>query len=156
MATVVRAPGNLIVATMGEIRLRLAGVEVAKAPLFVDAPSKTPCVVVYLSAVRGDETVLHDEIAHSRHPQNDADDEEAPLTGPPQLSNLERVGIIITDDVGGSYRPAGFRLVGDGHGWDDMRVYCPAPASTATILHRDIVVDGQSTERSCDVAREAR
>jgi hypothetical protein len=153
MTLVVRAPGNLIVATLEDIRVRLAGVEVTKAPLFVDVSSKTPCVVVYLSAVRGYETVRHDEIAHDQDPDlHAAQDEGANLNGPPKFSNLERVSITITDDLDGGYEPAGFRMVGDGSGWDDMRAFVPAPPSTATILHLDFTVDGRSTEKYCDVA----
>jgi hypothetical protein len=157
MTIVVRAPGNLLVATLGNIRVRLAGVEVTKAPSFVDVAAKTPCVVVYLSAVRGYETVRHDEIAYDQDPQSHAaDDEEAKLSSPPKLSNLGRVSITITDDLGGSYEPAGFRMVGDGIGWDDMRVFVPAPPSTASTLHLDFTVDGRSTERCCDVAISVR
>jgi hypothetical protein len=153
MTVAVRAPGSLVVATLDDIRVRLAGVEISKAPSFVDVASKTPCVVVYLSAVSGYETARHDEIAYSQDSPNDTDeDKEAPLSGPPKLSNLGRVSISITDDVGGSYEPAGFRMVGDGYGWDDMRVFVPAPPSTATTLHLDFAVDGRSTENYCDVA----
>lgn len=158
MTTIVRAPGNLIVATINGVDVRLAGIEVTKAALFVDAPSGTPCIVIYLSAARGYETVRHDaEIAQTRSREDlAAEAEEAQKDGPPKLSNLGRVGVTITDDVGAHYEPSGFRMVGDGIGWDDMRVYTPAPTSTAATLHLDFTVDGKSTERYCDVALTAR
>ena len=154
MTTIVRAPGNLIVATIGKVDVRLAGIDVTKAPLHVDVASGAPCVVVYLSAVRGYETVNHDaEIAQTRSLEDlAAEAEEAQKDGPPKLSNLSRVGVIVTDDEGTQYEPSGFRMVGDGLGWDDMRVYTPAPPSAAATLHLDFTVDGESTDGRCDVA----
>jgi hypothetical protein len=158
MTTIVRAPGNLIVATIEEVDVRLAGVDVTKAPLHVDVPSGTPCVVVYLSAARGYETVRHDgEIAQTRSLEDlAAEAKEAQKDGPPKLSNLSRVGITITDDEGTQYEPSGFRMVGDGLGWDDMRVYTPAPPSAAATLHLDFTVDSESTNSRCDIALTAR
>ena len=158
MTTIVRAPGNLIVATIGKVDVRLAGIDVTKAPQHVDVPSGTPCVVVYLSAARGYETVSHDaEIAQTRSLEDlAAEAVEAQKDGPPKLSNLSRVGITITDDQGTRYEPSGFRMIGDGIGWDDMRVYTPTPTSAAMTLHLDFTVDGKSTERYCDVALTAR
>lgn len=157
MTTIIRAPGNLIVATIEKVDIRLAGVDVTKAPLHVDVLSDTPCVVVYLSAARGYETVSHDaEIAQTQSREDlAAGAEEAEKDGPPKLSNLDRVGVTITDDEGTQYEPSGFRMVGDGIGWDDMRVYTPAPPSAATTLHLDFTVDGESTNSSCDVALSA-
>jgi hypothetical protein len=158
MTTIVRAPGNLIVATIEKVDVRLAGIDVTKAPLHVGVPSGTPCVVVYLSAARGYETVSHDaEIAQTRSLEDlAAEAEEAQKDGPPKLSNLSRVGITITDDEGTQYEPSGFRMVGDGLGWDDMRVYTPAPPSAAASLCLDFTVDGESTNSRCDVALTAR
>ncbi|MEG9250005.1 hypothetical protein V6S67_18090 [Arthrobacter sp. Soc17.1.1.1] len=154
MTSIVRAPGNLIVATIEKVDVRFAGVDVTKAPLHVDVPLGTPCVVVYLSAVRGYETVSHDaEIAQTRSREDlAAEAEEAQNDGPPKLSNLDTVGVTITDDEGTQYEPSGFRMVGDGLGWDDMRVYTPAPPSAAATLHLDFTVDGESTNSGCDVA----
>lgn len=158
MTTIVSAPGDLIVATIDEVGVRLVGIEVTKAPYFVDVPSATPCIVVYLSAARGYETVHHDaEIARTRSREDlAAEAEEAQRDGPPKLSNLGRMGVTITDDVGTEYEPSGFRMVGDGIGWDDMRVYAPAPPSTALTLHLDFTVDGESTESSCEIALTVR
>lgn len=158
MTTIVSAPGNLIVATIDKVDVRLAGIEVTKAPRFVDVPSATPCIVVYLSAARGYETVSHDaEIARTRSYEDlAAEAEEAQKDGPPKLSNLGRVGVTITDDLGTQYEPAGFRMVGDGIGWDDMRVCTPAPPSAALTLHLDFTVDSELTGNSCDVALTAR
>lgn len=153
MTTIVRAPGNLIVATVEKVDVRLAGIDVTKAPLYVDVPAGSPCVVVYLSAVRGYETVSHDgEIAQTRSLEDLATEaEEAQKDGPPKLSNLSRINITMTDDEGTPYEPSGFRMVGDGTSWDDMRVYTPAPPSSAATLHLDFTIDGQSTNSSCDV-----
>ncbi|KNC19060.1 hypothetical protein AC792_07980 [Arthrobacter sp. RIT-PI-e] len=109
--------------------------------------------MVYLSAARGYETVSHDaQIAQTRTLEDLATEAlEAQKDGPPKLSNLSRVGITITDDQGTQYEPSGFRMIGDGIGWDDMRVYTPAPPSHAAMLHLDFTVDGDSTSRSCDV-----
>lgn len=158
MTSIISAPGSLIVATIEKVDVRLAGIEVTNAPLDVDVPSGTPCVVVYLSAARGYETVTHDgEIARTRSLEDlAAEAEEAQKDGPPKLSNLSRVGVTITDDEGTQYEPCGFRMVGDGTGWDDMRVYTPAPSSAATTLHLDFTVDGESTDSRCDVALTAR
>lgn len=158
MTTIVRAPGNLIVATIETVNVRLAGIDVAKAPLHVDVSSGTPCVIVYLSAARGYETVSHDgKTAQTRSIEDlAAEAEESQKDGPPKVSNLSRVGVTITDDAGTQYKPSGFRMVGDGLGWDDMRVYTPAPPSAAATLHLDFTVDGESTDSSCDVALSTR
>jgi hypothetical protein len=158
MTTIVRAPGNLIVATIEKVNVRLAGIDVTKAPLHVDVPSGTFCVVVYLSAVRGYETVRHDgQIAQTRSLEDlAAEAEEAQKDGPPKLSNLSRVDVTMTDDEGTQYEPSGFRMMGDGIGWDDMRVYTPAPPSAAATLRLDFTVDGESTNSRCDVSLTAR
>ncbi|BBE22214.1 hypothetical protein MN0502_10970 [Arthrobacter sp. MN05-02] len=158
MTSIVSASGTLIVATIEKVNVRLAGIEVTNAPLHVDVPSGTPCVVVYLSAARGYETVTHDgEIARTRSLEDlAAEAEEAQKDGPPKISNLSRVGVTITDDEGTQYEPSGFRMVGDGTGWDDMLVYTPAPPSAATTLHLDFTVDGESTDSRCEVALTAR
>lgn len=154
MTTIVRAPGNLIVATIDKVDVRFAGVDVTTAPLHVDVLSGTPCVVAYLSAARGYETVSRDsEVAQTQSLEDlAAEAAEAQKDGPPKLSNLSRVSVTITDDEGTQYEPSGFRMVGDGIGWDDMRVYTPAPPSAAATLHLDFTVDGESTNSRCDVA----
>jgi hypothetical protein len=158
MTSIVSAPGTLIVAIIEKVDVRLAGIEVTNAPLHVDVPSSTPCLVVYLSAARGYETVSHDaEIARTQSLEElAAQAEEAQKDGPPKVSNLSRVGVTITDDKGTQYEPSGFRMVGDGTGWDDMRVYTPAPPSAATTLHLDFTIDGDSTDSRCVLALSAR
>ncbi|KNC19980.1 hypothetical protein AC792_03025 [Arthrobacter sp. RIT-PI-e] len=114
--------------------------------------------MVYFSAARGYETVSHDaEMAQTRSFEDlVAEAVEAQKDGPPKLSNLSRVAATLTDDEGTQYEPSGFRMVGDGTGWDDMRVYTPAPPSHAVMLHLDFTIDGDSTGRSCDVDLTAR
>ncbi len=114
MTAIVRAPGNLIVVTIGQVDIRLAGIDVTKAPLFVDVPSGTPCKVVHLSTARGYETVSHDgELTQTRSLEDlAAQAEEAQKDGPATPSNFCRVGVTITDDVGTQYEPSGFGCPG--------------------------------------------
>jgi hypothetical protein len=157
MMALTYAPHDLVVGTSDGIDVRFAGVELKDAPRYVGISAGQPGIHVYLSGVRGDETMSRD-VRLERERQEwlerceAAGSDQAGNPPPmPGIAVLERLTAVVSDDVGTKYRRAGGQAAGSGTEWDARWIYTPAPPAKARALRFEFSVDGEPTGKYCEL-----
>ncbi|TDK27973.1 hypothetical protein E2F48_02380 [Arthrobacter crusticola] len=157
MKALTYASHDLVVATVDSIDVRFAGVVQGTAPGFVGMGAGEPSVNLFLSAVRGPETMARDTRFlwqrgdwAARGGASGPEATEAPPVMP-GIAVFERITTHLTDEVGTQYRQAGGKVAGDSTEWDAMWVFVPAPPRSAQTLRLEFRVDGEPTGRYCEL-----
>lgn len=152
MAITVIAPADLVVAESDGITIQLGGVQLDAQGWDGQAGMR-----VHLHGLRGPETMRRDEDFHAareawcrdfqQHGQDLAVD-------PPQMPGvavLDRVQVVVSDDVGTDYRLLAGQVAGDGTDWEASWVHGPFPPAHASRLHLTFTLDGEPTGSDCTV-----
>lgn len=158
MASIVSAPGDLVIAASDGIDIRFAGIRVdIDLPPHIDSPSSGRGIRISLEGVRGSETRQRDvrfEAARLAWVEGRKAHESGGAEDPPRMPGalvLDRVGVRVTDDIGTQYRWAGGQVAGDGTDWEASWFHSPTPPEAAQTLHLSFTLDGQPTGKECRV-----
>jgi len=148
MPTIISAPAHLVIGTSDGVRVRFAGLEtgVAYSPA-VGQSYGGEGLLVELAGVRGPETQVRDArfLAErddwARRRKEDGPEAAGPPPVMPGVTVLERIGVLVTDDVGTVYELASRQVAGDGTEWEARMIYSPAVPiagadSDAAVHHR--------------------
>ncbi|MEX5303937.1 hypothetical protein [Kocuria sabuli] len=111
---------------------------------------------VSLAAVRGAETMRRDgqfQAAHlawaQRRQEQMAEEEPVPLM--PGFSVLDRVGVVLNDELGTEYRLVAGQAAGDGTEWESAWEFVPQPPEVPGTLRLQFTLDGTPTGKTCEV-----
>jgi hypothetical protein len=158
MTTIVSAPGDLIVATSDGIDVRFVGLELnAEFTPSRGYPEGSKGVRIRLEGVRGHETQWRDaQYLDAREAWAERLKSQGRETAgdPPTMPGvpvLERVRVIVTDDIGTNYQWTAGEVAGDGTEWDASWVYAPTPPQGARSLKLRFTLDGELTAKECEV-----
>ena len=158
MATIVSAPADLVVATSHGIDVRFAGFDlVPDLPPHATAPNRSGGVQVKLEGVRGLQTRQRDvqfeeaRLAWAEQLKKHGPDVAGPAPTMPGVPVLDRVGVLVADDVGTEYRLLSGHVAGDGTEWSASWAYLPLPPKEAQNLSLRFTLDGMPTGKECEL-----
>ncbi|MHC5560912.1 hypothetical protein [Kocuria sp. U4B] len=157
MGSIVSAPADLVIATSDGIDVRFTGIDLAASlSPHAQEPPGGHGVRIGLAAVRGAETMRRDgqfqaaRLAWAQRRQDQmAEEEPVPLM--PGFSVLDRVGVVLNDELGTEYRLVAGQAGGDGTEWESAWEFVPQPPKVAGILRLQFTLDGASTGKTCEV-----
>ena len=158
MTSIVSAPADMVVATSDDIKVRFAGADLtAELPAHVQAPPGAVGVRIRVSGARGPQTMQRDSEFESarlawyqrRQDGGPAWEESAPTM--PGVLVLERVGVLLRDDLGTEYRSVAGQVGGDGTEWEGSWTYLPHPPEAARTLWLEFTLDGDLTGKECEI-----
>jgi hypothetical protein len=151
------APSDLVVGTSYGIDLRFAGIELKDTPGYVGTNARKPGIHLFLSGVRGEETMSRD-VRFDRELQEWVDrrrasgvDEAGDAPRMPGVTVFERLTTTVSDDLGTEYQWSGGQTGGGGMEWEALWFYTPAPPVGARSRRFEFSVDGQSTGTYCEL-----
>ena len=157
MGTIVSAPADLVVATSDGIDVRFAGIDLAASlSPHAQEPPGGHGVRISLAAVRGAETMRRDgqfqaaRLAWAQRRQDKMTEEE-PLPLMPGFSVLDRVWVVLSDELGTEYRLVAGQAAGDGTEWESAWEFVPPPPEAAGTLRLQFTLDGAPTGKTCEV-----
>ena len=157
MGSIVSAPADLVIATSDGIDVRFTGIDLAASlSPHAQEPPGGHGVRISLAAVRGAETMRRDgqfqaaRLAWAQRRQDKMTEEE-PLPLMPGFSVLDRVGVVLSDELGTEYRLVAGQAAGDGTEWESAWEFVPQPPAAAGILRLQFTLDGAPTGKTCEV-----
>lgn len=157
MGSIVSAPADLVIATSDGIDVRFAGIDLAaELSAHAQEPPGVHGVRISLAAVRGAETMRRDgqfqvaRLAWAQRRQDQVAAEE-PVPLMPGFAVLDRVGVVLTDEVGTEYRLVAGQVAGDGTEWEAAWEFVPQPPEAAGTLGLQFTLDGTPTGQTCQV-----
>jgi hypothetical protein len=152
MMSICSAPGDLIVATSDGIDVRFAGVTID-----LELSGGGPGVRVLFEAVREAETARRDQkfaddrLAWARRLKARGSDAAGCAPTTPGVMVLERVRVLMNDDVGTEYRCESGQIGGDVSPWTSFWLHTPCPPDNARRLELQFTLDGETTGKECVV-----
>ena len=157
MGSIVSAPADLVIATSDGIDVHFAGIDLdASLSAQAQEPPGGNGVRISLAAVRGEETMRRDgqfqaaRLAWAQRRQDQVTEEE-PVPLMPGFSVLDRVGVVLSDELGTEYRLVAGQAAGDGTEWESAWEFVPQPSEVSGTLRLQFTLDGAPTGKTCEV-----